>query len=99
MENRIIFIKDYCDSYGIEENFIEQLKEFELIEIKSKDHLEYVFEDQVNDLDKFRRLFYDMEVNMEGIDIIQQLLLRLEERTKLINELQSQLNIKLFNDF
>ena len=46
---------------------------------------------QLPEVERYSRMYYDLSINMEGIDAIHHLLERMESMRKEINTLQSQL--------
>lgn len=80
-----IAVKQFCMHYNIPLSFIDTLYSFELIElikVKNSKHLQL---DDIQKIEKMMRLHYDLNVNFEGLDIINRL-------TSQINSLQEELN-------
>lgn len=90
-EHELILAQEFCTHYHVEMNFIHSLKEFGLIEVISNEGNDYVSADKLNELEKMIRLHYDLNINMEGIDVIFHLLNQLEEIQREANELKNQL--------
>jgi hypothetical protein len=67
------------------------LQEYGLIEIVREEENDYVSAERLNELEKMIRLHYDLNINMEGIDVILHLLKQLEDAQKEVNELRNQL--------
>ncbi|PHS52198.1 MAG: MerR family transcriptional regulator [Lutibacter sp.] len=81
---KTITAKQFCINYNIPLSFIDSLSNYELInliEIESSKHLQI---DDINRIEKMMRLHYDLNVNFEGLDIINHL-------TSQINSLQEEL--------
>lgn len=70
----IILIDLFCQHHGIEVNFISALKEYGMIEIIVIEKKEYFSVEQLAIIEKIIRLYYDLEINLEGIDVIMNLL-------------------------
>lgn len=92
----LILIKHFCTNHGIEFSFIDSLNEFGLVEVIIHEDNKYLPQDQLKDVEKMMRMHYDLDINMEGIDVISQLLKR-------INGLQQELlttqnKLKLFEE-
>lgn len=91
MEEQLIPAQEFCTHHHIEMNFIYSLREYGLLEVISNEGNDYISADKLNQLEKIIRLHYDLDVNMEGIDVIMHLLNQLETVQHETNELRSQL--------
>lgn len=74
----LILVKQFCVSHDIDITFITALQNFGLIEIIVVEENQYLNPQQLKEVEKMIRLHYDLEVNLEGIDIITNLLKRIE---------------------
>ena len=90
-EHELIPAQEFCTHHHVELNFIYLLKEYGLIEIISDEGNDYLSPDRLNELEKIVRLHYDLDVNLEGIDVILHLLKQLEASQKEAIELRNQL--------
>src|SRR5277367_1849842 len=88
----LISIELICVNHNIEYSFINSLNEYGLIEITTVENTQYIFKENIKDLEKMIRLHYELDINMEGIDAISHLLQRVdnlhEELTSLKNRLR-----------
>jgi DNA-binding transcriptional MerR regulator len=91
MEEQLIPAQEFCTHHHIELNFIYSLREYGLIDVISNEGNDYLSTEKLNELEKIIRLRYDLDVNMEGIDVIMHLLNQLETVQHEANELRSQL--------
>lgn len=89
---RLIPVIQFCRQHNIEINFINELQEYELIEIVSNDESVFVEEERLRQLEKLVRLHFDLGVNLEGIDVINGLLQRLEATQNEMEVLKSRLS-------
>jgi len=78
-ETKLISVVDFCSYYNVEAAFVDSLKEYELIEVTTIENREFIYPEQLHHLEKVVRLHYDLDINMEGIDVIMQLLQRIEQ--------------------
>ena len=78
-------------------SFINALQEYELVEITITDDENYLKVNQLHDVEKMMRLHYDLDINIEGIDVIYNLLKQLEELQSQIRTLENKLNA--YNEF
>ncbi|WP_299525369.1 chaperone modulator CbpM [uncultured Lutibacter sp.] len=74
-----IHISKLCKHYNIEISFINSLNEFGLIEIISVEESQYIHEDKITDIEKMIRIHQELNVNIEGIDVVFNLLNKIEE--------------------
>jgi hypothetical protein len=70
----LISIQRFCEHYSIPINFINELKEYELIETIVENNKDYIQITQINKVEKIIRLHYDLNINLEGVDVISGLL-------------------------
>ncbi len=90
METDFIILSEYCSKSHIESSFIELLAEEGLIDLQTIEGVEYVYTSQLPDLERYIRWHYDLSINIAGIDVIKNLLLRLEELQKEIHRLRKE---------
>lgn len=91
MQTELIIISEYCRNCDIEPSFIELLQEGGLIEVHTKAGQRYLLASQLPEVERYSRMYYDLSINMEGIDAIHHLLERMEEMQREINSLRNQL--------
>lgn len=82
MDTELIIVEEYCKNSRIESSFIQLLADEGLIHVEIVNNTPYIEESQLSALDKFANLYYDLSVNIEGIDIISNLLERMEDLEK-----------------
>lgn len=97
MQNELIIVSEYCSKCHIEPSFIDMLQEGGLIDIQMEEGERYLLFSQLPDVERYSRMYYDLSINMEGIDAIHHLLERLEEMQQEIHSLRSRL--RLFGEF
>lgn len=93
MENtNLISVQQFCLHYKIPVKFINELKEYELIEIIASEKESYLEITQLHKVEKMIRFHYDLNINFEGIDVIYNLLNQIEilqnEKIELNNKLR-----------
>ena len=79
MQNEWIVISEYCDKCHIEPTFIDMLCESGLIDVEQEGGERYLPFSELPDVERYSRMYYDLSINMEGIDAIHHLLARMEE--------------------
>ncbi|CAN5386054.1 chaperone modulator CbpM [soil metagenome] len=94
MENKeLVSADEFCIYHQIDISFVNSLHEFGLIQgtiVETKLFLPAV---ELGQIEKFARLYYELEINLEGIDTISQLLQRMEEMQKRIRQLHERLSL------
>lgn len=91
MQNDLIIISDYCDHCHIEPDFVMRLGEDGLIDVEIRDNIGYFPADQLAELEQYTHLYYDLSINIEGIDAIRHLLRRMEGMQNEIRRLENEL--------
>jgi hypothetical protein len=90
-EQQLIPAQEFCLHHQVEIEFIYSLREYGLIRVINNEGNEYLSSEELNELEKIIRLHYDLNVNMEGIDVVLNLLRQLEDTQHEMNELRNQL--------
>jgi chaperone modulatory protein CbpM len=72
--DNLIRIEYFCEQYNVELAFVNSLHEFGLINVSVVEDSKYLSNDDLKEIEKLIRLHYELGVNMEGIDVISNLL-------------------------
>ncbi len=89
----IISAENFCARYDVPVSFIEAISDFDFIDtVFENEHL-HIRNDQINLIEKLMRFHFDLNVNMEGIDVIMNLLEKINSMESEIRDLKKQLNI------
>ena len=91
MQNDLIIINDYCTHCNIEPDFVLMLGEGGLIDIEVIDNTSYFPASQLNELEKYTHLYYDLSINIAGIDAIHHMLERIELLQQEVRSLRNEL--------
>lgn len=89
----MIIVNDFCIHHNIEFSFINALKESGLVEFTSIEEKICMPESQLPHLEKLVRLYYEMDINLEGIETITYLLSRMNEMQQKMVQLNNRLKI------
>ena len=81
----LIPVKDFCTYHQIEYSFLDSLQSSGLISVTAVQQQIFLPEDELQRVEKFIRLHYDLDINVEGLETISYLLDKME---KLQNELR-----------
>ncbi|MEP6582730.1 MAG: chaperone modulator CbpM [Ginsengibacter sp.] len=87
----LIPAKDFCLHHNIEYSFISTLQNSGLINVTSVKRSTYIHIDELHKLEKFVRLHYDLDINVEGIETINHLLDKIEDMQSEIVRLRNSL--------
>lgn len=88
----LIPIDLFCFHHGIEVNFILDLKDYGMIEIIVLEEKEYFSVEQLASIEKIIRLHHDLKINLEGIDIILNLLSQMDDFKSKLTTAHNKLN-------
>ena len=97
MEN-LIPADEFCANHNIEISFIHSLQETGLIEITTIEETGYIHTSQLQELEKIVRLYYELDINLEGIDTINHLLQRINDMQDEITALRNRLRLYETNE-
>ncbi|GAA4884340.1 hypothetical protein GCM10023311_03400 [Flaviramulus aquimarinus] len=88
----LIPVKVICKRYNVPSSFIINLQEYQLIEVLVEKDNYFVHITQIKKIEKLIRLHYDLNINFEGVDAINNLLQQVEYLQQEIIFLQNKLN-------
>lgn len=91
MQTELIIVSEYCHKCHIDSSFIDLLEEIGLIEIQVDGGEQYLHLSQLPEVERCSRMYYDLSINLEGIDAIHHLLERMELMRREMNRLRSRL--------
>ncbi len=82
----LIIVKEYCSHSNIESYFINMLENDGLITLEHEGNEKYLPFSELDNVERFARLYYDLRINIEGLEAIDHLL-------EQINKLQKEIKI------
>jgi hypothetical protein len=89
----LIAVNEFCVHHKIEISFIELLQQNGLIKINTIESKYFVEKEQLPQLEKIVLFYYDLNINLEGIETITYLLKRIEDYQNEITELKNRLGL------
>jgi hypothetical protein len=89
----LVAVDEFCASHKIEISFISSLHESGLIELTTIRESEFIEAEQLRKLEKFIRLYYELDINLEGIETINYLLQRIDSMNDEIRLLRNTLSL------
>jgi chaperone modulatory protein CbpM len=92
METDMIGLNEFCTSHHLEVSFIQSLEDHGLVEIVISDQSLCIYANELPKLERIVRLYRELNINPEGIDVINQLLNRMEHMQHEIANLRNRLS-------
>ncbi len=90
---QLIPASELCTHYNIEYAFVSSLQESGLIEITTIEEKGFIHPNQLQLLEKFARLHYDLDINLAGIEAIAHLLEKVKTMQHEIEMLRTRLRL------
>jgi len=78
-EEEIIPIEMFCSFYNVEPSFLETLESHGLISISQKENQRFILREEIAELEKFSRMYYELSINVAGIDALKNLLEKIHQ--------------------
>ena len=94
----LISVDEFCASNNIEISFISSLQQTGLIEITTIKETGFIDTNQLQQLEKYIHLYYELDINLEGIETIMHLLQRINSLQDEINSLRNRLRFYETNE-
>ena len=98
LSKNLIPINEFCINHNIEISFISSLQQTGLIEITTIKETSFIDVTQLQQLEKFVRFYFDLDINLEGIETITHLLQRINSMQDEIRTLRNRLRLYEGND-
>ncbi len=87
-----ILVDEFCASHHLKVSFIQALKEHGMIETVIVGQAVCVSSEELPRLERIVRLYRELEINLEGIEVVDNLLHRMEEMQHEIIRLKKKLD-------
>jgi hypothetical protein len=94
----LIAITEFCIHHNIEVSFISSLQQNGLIEITTIKETGFIDAGQLQQLEKIIRFYYELDINLEGIESITHLLQRINAMQDEIVALRNRLRLYETNE-
>jgi hypothetical protein len=88
-----IAVTDFCTSHNIEFSFVLSMQEIGLIELTDTGDTKVIDPGQLVQLEKFLRFYYELDINLEGIETIVHLLYRINSLQEEVISLKNRLRL------
>lgn len=89
----LISTQTLCAHYNIEVSFVDDLNKMGLIQIEIIEQRQFIHQDQISNLEKIIRLRHELNLNLEGIDVVFNLLEKERELRNELNTLKNRLRL------
>jgi hypothetical protein len=83
----------FCSHHNIEVSFITSLQEHGLLHVDMIEEKYFIPEEELPHLEKMVRLHYDLDINPEGLEVVDHLVHRIEEMQEEIEWLKCKLKV------
>ena len=93
MQNELIAVEAYCTYHHAEPAFIEALEFSGLVSVKVIDEGRFIDYEQLQQLECYTRWHYDMDINVPGIDALNNLLDKVKQMQQEMEYLKRQLAV------
>lgn len=92
-QEELISTQILCSHYNIDISFVDALNQIGLIQIQHWEQNQFIHQDQISDFEKIIRLHHELNLNMEGIDVVFNLLESERELRKELSLLKNKLRL------
>ena len=94
----LVAVDEFCASHNIEISFISSLQQNGLIQITTVGQTGFIDADQLPQVEKFIRFYYELDINFEGIETISHMLDRIRSMQDEIIALRNRLRLYELNE-
>lgn len=91
MENEEILLEEFCTYHEVEVSFIRDLGDSGLIQVSRVEESTFIPVDEMPKAERFIRMHYDLNINLEGLETIDHLLHKMESLQQEVRRLQNRL--------
>ncbi|MBK9254062.1 MAG: MerR family transcriptional regulator [Saprospiraceae bacterium] len=91
--NKLILLEHCCQHYNIEISFIDALNEFGLISITQINEDRFLSHDDLREMEKIVQFYYELGINLEGIEVIINLLHQMNVLRQELDTTKSKLKV------
>lgn len=86
-----ILVTDFCQHHHLEISFIHSLRERGMVEVGQREEGEFLHMDAMNHLEKLVRLHQDLNIHPDDLDVVADLLDRLDELQEEVDKAKARL--------
>jgi chaperone modulatory protein CbpM len=92
-DDEIISFEMFSSYYNVEQSFLETLELYGLITVSFRENQRFILKEELAELEKFSRMYYDLNINVPGIDALKHMLEKIEQLQKEAENLRARLRI------
>ena len=89
----LILVKQVCEFHEVEWNFFERLTDNGLLHVQIIEQEWYLPKDELATLEKWMRLHFDLEIGIDSLDVVADLLEKIDALQKESRTLRTRLNL------
>ena len=78
MQKDYIDASQLCSSHQLNFSVLQEMEQYDLVRLTTIEESSFISADQLPEVEKMIRLYVELGINLEGIDVIRHLLSRLE---------------------
>ena len=93
MQRDLVIVSEYCRKCHVDPSFIVLLEEGGLIDVRVADGERCLLSSQLGDVERYARMYYDLSINVEGIEAINHLLERMRDLQDEVRSLRGRLRV------
>lgn len=82
-----------CSHYKVEKSFFTELNEAGLIEITTIEKVSCLHMDKIDDVERMIRIHHELNINIEGIDVVFNLLHKVDDLQSEIDAVRNRLRL------
>lgn len=92
-QEKYIMVSHFCKQTHIEDSFVKNLHEYGLVTFEVIENDFFIDEKDISEIERMFRLHNDLNINLEGLDALQQMLKRMRKLEKEMNILKKRLRL------
>lgn len=92
-DEEIIPLETFCSYYNVELSFVETLESYGLISLSYREQQRFILLQELAELEKYSRLYYDLNINVPGIEALKHLLEKIDQLHQETENLKTRLRL------
>ena len=91
--NELVLIHLFCQHTEIDTSFIYTLEDYGLVQLVIEENDTYLPLEEIQNVELLARLHYELGINLEGIDVVSNLLQQIKDLKKEMTRLRNRLAV------
>jgi hypothetical protein len=91
--DNLITVNSLATQYKLETSFFYTVNDLGLIKIKHIEEIAYIEQNAISEVEKIIRIYHDLDINFEGIDVVLNLLHKIEILQKELVSVKNRLRL------